>query len=261
MTMENTNKFTGLGEVYARSRPGYPAALMDLLAARVNASAAEAGVTAAPVVADVGAGTGKLTAALLGRGWTTVAVEPNDDMRAALSATIGASDDLTVVAAPAEQTSLADSSVSLVTVAQAFHWFDIPAFRAECQRILRPGGQVALIWNFRRKGEASVDAVADAYRARVGGFVALTLGERITDVELAEFYGGSHYERFEFDNDEYITWDTFRERHLSMSFTPKEGDPARAPLIEDLERIFTEYAVDGLYRFPNSTHVLLGELA
>lgn len=261
MATDNTGRFTGLGEVYARSRPGYPPELMTLLAQRVEASAAEAGVTSQPVVADIGAGTGKLTAALLDREWTTVAVEPNDDMRAALRATIGDVEKLTVVGAPAEQTTLADSSVSLVTVAQAFHWFDIPSFRAECQRILRPGGQVALIWNFRRKGEASVEAVADAYRARVGDFVALTLGERITDVELSQFYGGPHYERFEFDNDEILTWDTFRERHLSMSFTPKEGDPARAPLIADLERIFAEYSVDGYYRFPNSTHVLIGEVA
>ncbi|GAA4511581.1 class I SAM-dependent methyltransferase [Brevibacterium yomogidense] len=275
---DNTGTFTGLGEVYARSRPGYPPALMDLLADRVNAPAAEAaaptgGVAPAsddpvaevaaasqPVVADIGAGTGKLTAALLNRGWTTVAVEPNEDMRAALRTSIGDVEGLRVVDAPAERTTLEDSSVSLVTVAQAFHWFDIPAFRAECRRILRPGGQVALIWNFRRKGEPSVEAIADAYRTRVGDFVALTLGERITDADLAEFYGGDHYARYEYDNDELLTWDVFRERHLSMSYTPKEGDPAREPLIADLERIFAAHAVDGYCPFPNATHVVIGEL-
>lgn len=289
---DNTGKFTGLGEVYARSRPGYPPALLDLLAERVDApvaeappaarvapvsaaeapraagatppseaTSAEAAAGSPPVVADIGAGTGKLTAALLERGWTTVAVEPNEDMRVALRATIGDADGLTVVDAPAEQTTLEDSSVSLVTVAQAFHWFDIPSFRAECRRILRPGGQVALVWNFRRKGAPSVEAIADAYRARVGDFVALTLGERITDAELAEFYGGTHYERYEYDNDESLTWDMFRERHLSMSYTPKEGDPAREPLIADLERIFAAHAVDGHCPFPNATHVVIGELA
>ncbi|MGO1398697.1 MAG: class I SAM-dependent methyltransferase [Brevibacterium yomogidense] len=291
MTTDNTGKFTGLGEVYARSRPGYPTELLDLLAARmggVEAAAAErieaapasadstgadstaadttaaevpeAGRGGAPVVADIGAGTGKLTAELLSRGWNVSAVEPNDDMRDALVARLADDERLTVVGAPAEATTLADAAVDLVTVAQAFHWFDIPSFRAECRRILRPGGQVALIWNFRRRSEASVQAVAEAFRARVGGFVALTLGEEITDEDLEEFYGGPHFQRFAFDNDEEIGWETFRERHLSTSYAPKEGDPAREPLIADLERIFHEYAVDGRYTFPNSTHVLLGEL-
>lgn len=264
---DNTGKFTGLGAIYARSRPGYPAALLDMLVQRVasgtdgdGAASTAATSVSGPVVADIGAGTGKLTAELLRRDWDVVAVEPNDDMRAALTATIGEADRLTVVGAPAETTGLDAATISLVTVAQAFHWFDIEAFRAECRRILVPGGQVALIWNFRRAEEESVHAVIEAFRARVGGFTGLTLAEKVTDVELAQFYGGSHYQRLEYDNDELITWDTFRERHLSLSFAPKEGDPAREPLVEDLQRIFDRYAVDGLYRFPNSTHVLVGDV-
>ena len=146
-----------------------------------------------------------------------------------------------------------------MTVAQAFHWFDIPSFRAECPADPAPGGQVALIWNFRRRSEASVQAVAEAFRAHVGGLVALTLGEEITDEDLEEFYGGPT-PALRVHNDEEIGWETFRERHLSTSYAPKEGDPAREPLIANLERIFHEYAVDGRYTFPNSTHVLLGEL-
>ncbi len=272
MTTDNTGKFNGLGEVYARSRPGYPAEMLDLLAARIGGieaavdestdAGAEAACASADgcVVADIGAGTGKLTAELLGRGWSVSAVEPNDDMRAELVAHLAEDSRLTVVGAPAEATTLPDASVDLVTVAQAFHWFDIPAFRAECRRILRPGGQVALIWNFRRKGEESVEAVADAFRAHVGGFVALTLAEQMTDADLERFYGGPHFQRFAFDNDELLDWEVFRERHLSTSYAPKEGDPAREPLIADLRRIFDEYAEDGLYRFPNATHVLLGEV-
>jgi SAM-dependent methyltransferase len=275
--IDNTGKFTGLGAIYARSRPGYPAALLDMLVQRVASGTGRGGAAsvaldpsgegssgtpsdARPVVADIGAGTGKLTAELLRRDWDVIAVEPNDDMRAALTATIGEADRLTVVGAPAETTGLDAGAISLVTVAQAFHWFDIEAFRAECRRILVPGGQAALIWNFRRAEEESVDAVIEAFRVRVGGFTGLTLAEKVTDVELARFYGGSHYQRLEYDNDELITWDTFRERHLSLSFAPKEGDPAREPLIEDLQRIFDRYAVDGLYRFPNSTHVLVGDV-
>jgi SAM-dependent methyltransferase len=46
-------------------------------------------------------------------------------------------------------TTLESLSINLITAAQAFHWFDPTAFRAECERILKPGGSVALLWNER----------------------------------------------------------------------------------------------------------------
>ena len=51
--------------------------------------------------------------------------------------------------ARAEASGLADASVDLVTVAQAAHWFDLPAFYAEARRVLRPGGVLAL-WGYER---------------------------------------------------------------------------------------------------------------
>jgi SAM-dependent methyltransferase len=42
------------------------------------------------------------------------------------------------------------ASVDLVTVAQAFHWFDEQATRREFARILRPRGLAAIWWNSRR---------------------------------------------------------------------------------------------------------------
>ena len=47
----------------------------------------------------------------------------------------------------AEQIPLPDASVAAVTVAQAFHWFDTAAAAAEIQRVLRPEGRLAVIWN------------------------------------------------------------------------------------------------------------------
>jgi SAM-dependent methyltransferase len=45
--------------------------------------------------------------------------------------------------APAESSGLRDASVDLVTVAQALHWFDLPAFFGELRRVLVPRGVFA----------------------------------------------------------------------------------------------------------------------
>ena len=46
----------------------------------------------------------------------------------------------------------------MITVAEAWHWFDQPAAAAEFARVLRPGGHACILWNFR---DESVDWVAE----------------------------------------------------------------------------------------------------
>jgi SAM-dependent methyltransferase len=102
------------------------------------------GLTADSCVVDLAAGSGKLTRALTPRFAEVVAVEPNDDMRAVLA---GRTADVRVLAGTAERMPLADDSADAVFVGDAFHWFDGPAAVAELDRVLRPGGGVALLWN------------------------------------------------------------------------------------------------------------------
>ncbi len=47
-------------------------------------------------------------------------------------------------AAPAEASGLGSHSIDLISVAQALHWFDVPAFFAEADRVLKPGGVLAV---------------------------------------------------------------------------------------------------------------------
>jgi SAM-dependent methyltransferase len=134
-----TRGFESAAERYERGRPDYPAAAIDRLVT-------ELGLRPGAVVADVGAGTGKLTRALLERGLGVIAVEPVDGMRTQLARMAPAAD---VRAGQAEALPLEDAGVDGVTVAQAFHWFASAATLGEFARVLRPDGRLGLIWNRR----------------------------------------------------------------------------------------------------------------
>ena len=102
------------------------------------------GLAAGSRVVDLAAGSGKLTRALAGPVHEVVAVEPNDEMRAVLSVRTPG---VEVIPGTAERVPLPDGSADAVFVGDAFHWFDGPAAVAELERVLRPGGGVALLWN------------------------------------------------------------------------------------------------------------------
>ncbi|MCI1017951.1 class I SAM-dependent methyltransferase [Microbacterium sp. C5A9] len=125
--------FEGIGADYDRYRPGFPAAAVDLLIPEPVGA-----------VLDLGAGTGKFTELLAGRAARVIAVEPSEPMLAVLRAKLP---DVDAHRASAEQIPLDDESVDVVTVAQAFHWFDRIRACAEIARVLAPGGTLELIWN------------------------------------------------------------------------------------------------------------------
>ena len=107
-------------------------------------------------VADVAAGTGKLTRLLLPTGAELLAVEPVPGMRATFHRLLP---DVAVVAGTAEALPFAAASFDAITVAQAWHWFDHERASAEAARVLRSGGRLGLVWNARDRTEPWVDEV------------------------------------------------------------------------------------------------------
>src|SRR5579859_6544354 len=118
---------------YIRSRPDYPRALFDELAASCRFAEGS-------MVADVGGGTGLLTKGLLQKGYRVIVVEPNSEMRQAADRLLGGNQSYSSVAGSAEAMPLGSASTDLITAAQAFHWFDVPRARTEFLRVLTPQG-------------------------------------------------------------------------------------------------------------------------
>lgn len=126
------NWFDQGGGDYARFRPEYP----PQLAARLAALAPDG-----RLAADVGCGNGQLTRLLAPHFSSVVGLDPSAD-QIAHAVPDGRID---YRCAPAERLALADRSVSLMTAAQAAHWFDLPAFYAEVRRTVIPRGILALV--------------------------------------------------------------------------------------------------------------------
>ena len=129
--------FTDVADEYEVGRPGYPPEVVAALGERLA-------LPDAARIADVGAGTGKLTRALFAAGFDVVAIEPLAGLRARLRAVVPGVEALD---GTAEALPLGDASVDAVACANAFHWFDAPRAVAEFARVIRPGGVLALIWH------------------------------------------------------------------------------------------------------------------
>src|SRR6201999_3125767 len=131
----HARSFGTAAATYERGRPPYPPEALDWLLPG-----------GAGRVLDLGAGTGKLTRQLAGRGLDVVAVEPLEGMREQLSQVLPGTP---VVDASAEHIPLPDRSVDAVLAAQAWHWVTPERAAPEVARVLVPGGTLGLVWNER----------------------------------------------------------------------------------------------------------------
>jgi len=135
--------FTGLATNYSKFRPGYAEAALTALLSQVRHTIDEIDFV------DVGAGTGIWTRMVAERGCASaIAIEPNDDMREQGKADSG-NLAITWKKGSGENTGLANNSVDLLTMASSFHWVDFDKGISEFHRVLRPGGQMAVLWNPR----------------------------------------------------------------------------------------------------------------
>lgn len=157
MSQTFKDHFSGVAGRYADFRPHYPAELFDYLAGLVPKNA---------TVWDCAAGNGQATLDLAARLDRVIATDASREQIAA--APLRPNVEYRV--APAEHSGLADASVSLVTVAQALHWFDLPRFYGEVKRVMQPNGLLA-VWAYginQVEGDV-VDALVQDYYSNVVG--------------------------------------------------------------------------------------------
>jgi SAM-dependent methyltransferase len=216
-------------EAYERARPEYPPEAIAFLARELDLRPGRR-------VVDLAAGSGKLSRPLAKLGCEVIAVEPVDEMRAAIGPGIEA------LAGTAEAMPLADDSADAVTVGQAFHWFDGPKALAEIERVLRPGGALALVWN-RRPVESS------ELHAAISEIMAPYRGDAPSHGSGAwrDTFAGRGLREERFDFVQRLDADGLADRVGSTSFIAALDEPERAQVLERVRALVDGGAVDVPY--------------
>jgi ubiquinone/menaquinone biosynthesis C-methylase UbiE len=236
----DSRAFELVADLYERTRPEYPPEAIQWLADRLD-------LRDGRVVLDLGAGTGKLTRALVATGAQVIAVEPGEAMLAQLRRAVPGAE---AVLGAAEAIPLPDASVDAVTVGQAFHWFRHEEALPELHRVLRPGGGIALIWNSRdqssplqREVNKLLASLVRPPRAHVGHSSRyLAESDLFTSVEQRSF--GFVQE---------LDADALVERIGSISFVAAASEKEQRRLERELRELVAENG--GTVAFPYVTDV------
>lgn len=237
---QRATSFGAQASAYSAGRPDYPAPAVAKLVA-----------PDAMVVADIGAGTGKLTAALLQPGRTVYAVEPDPQMLDTLSVHLPS---VQALIGTAEQIPLANSVCDALTFGQSWHWVEPSAAVAEAARVLRPGGTLGLIWNIR---DETVPWVA-----RLTEIIAASEAE----VFVAEG-GPTRQPGLEDADHQIVDWDRRLDTEQLLAMVTSRSqiitatESERADILERVRRLAAEVAdSDGTIVLPYRTHVFRATL-
>ncbi|MGA8761398.1 MAG: class I SAM-dependent methyltransferase [Candidatus Sulfotelmatobacter sp.] len=248
-----TTRFSSRVENYARYRPGYPPEVLQTLEG-------ECGLTPAHLVADIASGTGIWTRALLENGNRVVGVEPNAEMRQAGERLLAGFPNFISVTGTAEATTLADQSIDLVTAAQAAHWFDRQRARREFDRILKPGGWLALVWNERVTDSTPFLRHYEQLLLTYGTDYEEVRHERTT-YAVNEFFDPVPFQERVFEMRQEFDYAGVEGRLLSSSYAPGPEDSKHVAMVGELRRIFDAHSAEGRVAFEYKTRLYFGRLA
>jgi len=203
---------------YDRTRPSYPTAMVERVAA----------ASPGPRVLDVGCGTGIAARQFQAAGCQVLGVEVDPRM-----ADFARGSGIEVEVAKFEEWDPAGRTFDAVVSGQTWHWVDPVAGAAKAAQALRPQGRLALFWNVQQPPDGLAEAFSAVYRRLLPGsvFAAQTRPgvdaySRLVDkaAEGIEADGGfGQAEQWRFD------WEQVYTRDEWLDQVPTAGGHSRFP--------------------------------
>lgn len=252
--INGTEVFAPLADDYARYRPGYPGEVVEELERLC-------GLTQDWIIADIGSGTGNSARPFLEAGYQVIGVEPNREMREAAERSLSVYPAFLSIDSAAECIPLDAQSVDLIVIGQAFHWFDIDSAVAEFQRILRPDGWVAVMWNGRRGDATEFTNAYGELTQHCATVQPPSCGTpRSFNAGFDRLFSNTPHEA-RFPHTQSFDLEGLLGRARSSGFIPQPGNPNHAEFTALMIDLFNCHQCNGAVEFHYFTQLYIGRLA
>lgn len=233
---------------YDRGRPDYPRDAIDFVTSHFPTSGQ---------ILDLAAGTGKFTKLILESHSSVVAVEPVEAMRKTFSKILPQTK---ILDGTAENIPFSNETFDVVTVAQAFHWFNGEAAIREIARVLKPFGKLVLVWNRRDESVAWVSELSKIINQYEGATPRYHSGEWRKAFEKNTMFSQLNQKTFAYQHPGTIQ--TVVDRVISISFIAALAENEKAKIAEQTKLVLekdSQTRSQSHINFPYVTEVFIFE--
>lgn len=239
MTKNKESYFKNKAHKYEAFRPEYPEGTLQKLENSFGLEISNL------TVAEFGCGTGKLTEQLVQVANIVHAIDADKEMIEFVRSKFSKNPRIVPICSTAEASTLKNSSVDHIFVAQAFHHFDVEKTVEEFNRVLKPRGKIFLLWYFSDMTQEVSKSVRKCFYD-YGDKLKQAMRLRISLVDIINYFPDA---KVSFDMigeiQQRLNSDEFLESMKSSSYAPVEGEELASQYEEEMKKIFGENESNG----------------
>ena len=244
--------YLGKQEDYSKYRPTYPTELFDFLSKEYNIKN--------KIIVELGAGTGKFSKIASSYCKQIYYVEPNIDMINKGKEYCNDCTNIVYINKSAESTGLPENLADIVLAVQSFHWFDKQKLKQEVNKILKPDGDFAIVWN---NWEDENNEFSKVYFKYISTWNTKLTGKTYQHKNVDDrkkFFKNSQYKTYTFIHAKDYTLDMLIGLTKSLSYAPKEDSEYYEEFINGIITIFNKYKKNDIVRFDFHTEMFIGKI-
>ncbi|MBQ8496907.1 MAG: methyltransferase domain-containing protein [Clostridia bacterium] len=244
----DTSLFKDKSTNYRKFRPSFPISAINLVFS----------VKETPVIADIGSGTGRVSALCIDRAEKLYAIEPNEEMRKTATESLSKYSNYIPIAASAEQTTLEENSVDIIVVSSAYHYFDNEETKKEFKRILKENGYVFLFWDIYEGNVFDEEKflIDQKYREKKNR----TLSGIARETRAEHLFGKGNFKKESFEQIFSQSFEEFFGGWSSASYMPNIESPEYEAFQKDAFSLFSRFAENNLLKMRVQTVCFYGKI-